>query len=191
MPPKPMSPTNVSVSTWFSVLLAGLVADAQQEVGHDQPAGREGQREGHVEHRPLGGGHARLAHHRHAVRDGLQARCTCRPRANRRAAARPACPTSPNFGSPSPRVHFLATIAWPRRRRPAGACEPSRRSARSASPGTPGRSASETGPIPSRRGGSSTISDDDGGELGVELQVRLPLGPTGRTGRRPPRRSRR
>ena len=48
--------------------------NAHQQVGEDDAAGGEGEARRHVDHRPLAGGNARLAHDGEAVRDGLDAR---------------------------------------------------------------------------------------------------------------------
>ena len=55
----------------FAAVGAGV--DAQQQVGNHQSAGRDGQREGHVAHGAFGGLDARLAHHRHAIGNRLDA----------------------------------------------------------------------------------------------------------------------
>ena len=53
--------------------LAGHRRDVPQQITDQQAGGGEGQRHRHVQHRPLRGAHARLAHDRQAVRHRLDA----------------------------------------------------------------------------------------------------------------------
>ena len=86
--------------------------DVPEQVADQQAAGRERQRDGHVDHRALAGLHARLAHDGQAVGDGLDAGVgAAAHRVGPAAAARP-CRRSPGSRRPArSRSRTLAAAA--------------------------------------------------------------------------------
>ena len=90
--------------------------ELQQQIGQHQAAGRQGQRDGHVDHGPLGGGHLGLAHHGHAVGDGFDAGVGAGAERIGIEQAGRSCPNRPMLGSAMLAANFVGHVCETRRR---------------------------------------------------------------------------